>query len=94
MNNTINCQTEGCKSTFTGEGVTPETKYTCSMCTGSSKDKGKVSARIQTHQYDKGLKRSRKPLDTGHIKNQGSDILEADDIRETVADYSWAVDDE
>jgi hypothetical protein len=65
---TIKCAGEGCPATIqTPEELSPNARYTCREHTKRNEDK----VRFQTHQFDKGLKRSAHPVGTTHIKRQG-----------------------
>lgn len=75
---TIKCSTEGCTAVFeTTDAVSPKATYSCKLHTPRSKSN---KVRFQQHQFDKDLRRSRTPMGTSHLHNQGSDIITADDF--------------
>jgi hypothetical protein len=79
----IKCSGENCSEIFeTNEPVSPNVKYTCRFHT----PKVEHSVFFQEHQFDKDLRRAGRPIGTDHIKNQGSDILTADEIG---LPYGW-----
>ncbi len=74
---TIKCSGEGCEAVYeTLEPFAPETKYSCRVHTPRRENK----VQFQKHQFDKDLRRAAKPVGTSHITNQGSDILDSEDI--------------
>jgi len=46
-----------------------------------AKDERDKDIRFQTHQFDKDLRRGRRPGGTEHIQNQGSDVITAEDLK-------------
>ena len=77
----MKCQVKGCKSEFKTVG-----RYICSKHTRKEqwkaldrqpddrKDTLDINVHFQDHQFDKDLKRGRRPVDTDHIARQGSEI--------------------
>ena len=49
--------------------MTPKTKYKCRL-----HDKPVEEIAFQEFQFDKDLRRGRRPVDTNHIQRQGSEI--------------------
>src|SRR5208282_4071039 len=45
-----------------------------------TRDEADSKLRLQNYQFDPDMNRAGKPIGTSHIKNQGSEILSADDI--------------
>jgi hypothetical protein len=90
----IKCQVEGCPTTINPtEPVTLTCRYICSKHTRAEqwkalnrtaddrKDYLDADVRFQDCQFDKDLKRGRRPVDTDHIQRQGSEI---DDQQEKI----------
>lgn len=90
---TINCAVEGCNTNITvDEAVSKSVRFICKnrprsvqvRTAGRSydpvKDNSDQELHFQSHQFDKDLKRGSRPQGTGHIHNQGSDVIDADEI--------------
>ena len=90
----IKCIVKDCQSKINPlESVTAECRYVCSKHTRSEqwralgreandrKDSEDLDIHFQDCQFDKDLKRGRRPVDTDHIQRQGSEI---DDQQEKI----------
>lgn len=65
--NTVFCKFVGCPEKFeTNEPVALGATFTCRYHTGPDT---RNKTRFQDSQFDKGMKRGRKPEGTGHIKS-------------------------
>ena len=85
--NTVKCGIGDCPSVFqTDEAVSPNARYTCKLHT-----KVEQTVFFQDTQFDKGLKFSRKPQGTSHIKNQGSEIMNSEDVALTLTWFGQKV---
>jgi predicted NAD-dependent protein-ADP-ribosyltransferase YbiA (DUF1768 family) len=77
--NTIKCSADGCTNIFqTEEALHPQATYQCKLHTTVAPDKN----RFQEGQFDKNMRRARKPTGTAHIKRQGSETNEQEWIQE------------
>ncbi len=82
---TIKCSTDGCNESYkTSEHISPKATYSCKNHTEPNEDR----IRFQSHQFDKDLRIAKKPIGTSHIRNQGSDVMTADEIG---IPYGWEV---
>ena len=83
----IKCQVEGCMTEYENkEPLSPNCRYICRNHTRSEqwkalkrafverKDTEDEAVRFQEFQFDKDLRRGRRPVDTNHIQRQGSEI--------------------
>ncbi len=79
--NAIKCGIGDCPSVFqTEEALSPNARYVCRL-----HSKTEQTVFFQDAQFDKGLKMAKKPQGTTHIKNQGSEIMTAEDV-----DLAWS----
>ena len=80
--NTVKCCVGECPSTFQTEvALSPNAKYVCKLHT-----KREQEAFFQIDQFDKDLRRGRKPMGTSHVANQGSEVLTSEEVE---AIYGW-----
>ena len=82
----IKCQVEGCNIAIDNSALSLNARYICPHHTrreqwkalerqpDERKDNSDKDIHFQDHQFDKDLKRGRRPIDTNHIQRQGSEI--------------------
>lgn len=84
--NIVRCKVDGCNSQFqTAGAVAADVSYICKnhsravqvRAAGRQydvvKDNSDAEVQFQDHQFDKDLRRAAKPVNTDHIKRQGSE---------------------
>jgi hypothetical protein len=78
---TIKCSGEGCTAVFeTSESVSAKAIYSCKLHTRSTG----MKVQFQRTQFDHEMRRAANPVGTGHIKNQGSDIVDSNDLGQEI----------
>lgn len=92
--NSIPCKVKGCTNVhLTEEAVSPKASFICRehpretqvLAAGRKynpeTDEADKDVHFQDHQFDKDFRNARKAEGTGHLVNQGSDVLTVDDLK-------------